>query len=687
MAQAPRSWGGWMQRGGIARVPADLAGEIATTRDGRDITRPWISELEESPDPRITNAIDWGLYDRVLLDDQVKSCMEQRIRGVVAREWNVVPGDDQDPRSVAAADGLKKAIERVGWDRITEKKLYAVLFGYSVAELMWAPIDGQLAWSKIRVRHARRFRYDKDGRLRLLTRANMRGEILPDRKFWVTTSGGTDDDTTYGRGLAEWLYFPVLFKRNGVRFWNIFLDKFSVPTAKGTYPRGASRDDQMKLLAAVQAIATDSGFVVPEGMEVELLELAKNGADFGAACRYMDGAIAKIILSQTMTTDAGAAGLGSNQANVHEGVKDEVVIADADLLTDSFTGDAETGGPARWYTDFNFGTDVAAPRVVRVAEEEIDLKVSAETDEAISRLGWTRTEESFRDVYGDGYERKEQADTPPAPPAAPAVVEKPGTADDNRVDPTVAGAVAFAASDPKTLYVYRRLLNTADVVEWARGQGFASMVPPTDLHVTVAYSRRPVNWFEMAQEYGAEPKLEIPAGGPRVVDRLGERAIVLHFASNNLCWRNREMRDKGASWDYLEYYPHITLTYAGDDLDLAAIEPYRGELVFGPEIFEPLDEGWNDKLIEVSFAEPAAPRDVIDEAVDTIMADEGWRELIGPIVDPLVEQLQAATSRDDVIAILAREAELAGDQALIESLARAGFAARIDALTDSSEER
>jgi hypothetical protein len=41
----------------------------------------------------------------------------------------------------------------------------------------------------------------------------------------------------------------------------------------------------------------------------------------------------------------------------------------------------------------------------------------------------------------------------------------------------------------------------------------------------------------------------------------------------------------GASHDFDEYQPHVTITYEGSDLDLSKVEPYRGELVFGPEIF------------------------------------------------------------------------------------------------------
>jgi phage gp29-like protein len=430
------------------QLPAELNRVIATTHDGRDITRPYVGELEEFRDVRLQGATDWGAYDRILLDDQVKSCLEQRRSAVVAREWSVIPGDAEDPRSVAAAEALEANLQRIAWDRVTDKMLYAPFFGFAVAELLWEVRDGLFQWSEIRVRHARRFRKDKNRRLRLITTTNINGEILPERKFWEVTAGGSDDDEPYGRGLAEWLYWPTLFKRNGIRFWNAFLDKFSVPTAKGTYRPGTPRDEINKLLDALSAIANDTGFVVPEGMAVELLQVASNGIDFEKMPKYMDEAIAKVILSQTMTTGVSAAGLGSGQANVQAGVKQEIITADADLLTDSFSA-----GPSRWFTDLNFGSDVAAPIVLRHVEAEEDLKSTAETDAVLARFGWNRTEESFKDVYGDGYERAEptgggegeQANDKRTPAAGP-----PEEGDDRKVIPfqKVASLAELAAGPP-----------------------------------------------------------------------------------------------------------------------------------------------------------------------------------------------------------------------------------------------
>lgn len=142
-----------------------------------------------------------------------------------------------------------------------------------------------------------------------------------------------------------------------------------------------------------------------------------------------------------------------------------------------------------------------------------------------------------------------------------------------------------AANDaaPRSLYIRRDVLNAAEIARWAKGQGFTDIVP--DLHVTIAYSRAEVDWFAVGQSWSA--KLEIPAGGPRQMDAMGpeKNYLALLFTANELIWRNREIREAGASWDWPEYQPHITIQIGGS-VDLAKVDPYQGKIVLGPEIFE-----------------------------------------------------------------------------------------------------
>lgn len=170
------------------------------------------------------------------------------------------------------------------------------------------------------------------------------------------------------------------------------------------------------------------------------------------------------------------------------------------------------------------------------------------------------------------------------------------------VEPEVDTPRRSAANDaaPRTLYVRRDVLNHAEITAWAKGQGFATTVGEK-MHVTVLYSKTPVDWIKMGENWSGDGKgnLTLQPGGPRVVEPLGPNgAIVLLFSSTELQWRHRNMIEAGASSDFSEYTAHTTITWDLGDVDLAKVVPYRGPILLGPEIFEEIKEDWRAGLIE-----------------------------------------------------------------------------------------
>jgi len=367
--------------------------EIARTAGGRDITRGFIPMGALAPQDRLLAAKggDYQLYETVLSDDQVKAVVEQRRLAVVSRPWEVVPGG---PAAVdkAAAEFMAEQLTHIGWDRVTDKMLYGVFYGYAVAELLWTVAGGRVVLDQVKVRKARRFRFDAEGRLRLLTVHASEGEALPERKFWHFATGADNDDEPYGLGLAHWLYWPVLFKRNGIKFWLVFLEKMGMPTVKGTYPPGASEAEKTKFLEALAAMQTDSALIVPQGMAVELLEAARSGTpDYVTLVDKMNAAISKVAVGQTMTTDDGAS---RAQGQVHLTVRQDLVKADADLVCESWNR-----GPGAWLTEWNFPA-ARPPQVRRRLDATADLDAQAAREKTLHDMGFRPTLAHIQETYG-----------------------------------------------------------------------------------------------------------------------------------------------------------------------------------------------------------------------------------------------------------------------------------------------
>lgn len=425
----------------------EIGREIATTADGIDITRGYTGPLLTPYDSVLRNrgGYDLQIYEQVYSDDEVKATLAQRQLAVTQCEWQVEAGGDRRVDK-QAAEWLSQQLHAVGWDNITTKMLNGVFYGYAVAELIYKVDGAQVAIDKIKVRNRRRFRYAKDGELRLLTTSQM-FEGIPARApyFWNFCCGADHDDEPYGLGLAHWLYWPVLFKRNGIKFWLIFLEKFGMPTAVGKYDVDASDTEKAQLLAATRAIQHDSGIIMPKSMELALTEAARSGtADYKSLVDTMNATIQKVVLGQTASTQGTPGKLGNDRLQAD--VRKDIITADADLVCESFNL-----GPVASLMKWNFPT-AALPRVFRVTEEPEDLDSRADRDQKIGEMGFRPTLNYVTSTYGGEWTEKEA--TPAPVPGAASAIGDPSFAEGGRtvVDLLRKHGVHFAqgerAADP-----------------------------------------------------------------------------------------------------------------------------------------------------------------------------------------------------------------------------------------------
>lgn len=161
----------------------------------------------------------------------------------------------------------------------------------------------------------------------------------------------------------------------------------------------------------------------------------------------------------------------------------------------------------------------------------------------------------------------------------------------------------IADARPLSLYVRRQIVNAQDIHTWAKAQGFKSMLPKDELHVTICYSKKAIDWTKIIDrpyDQDENGEMRIPPGGVRLLDRFGD-ATVLLFTSSSLTYRHCYIKQVAdASYDYDDYQPHMTITYApiAGLPDLETIEPYQGPIVLGPEIFEEIVDSYTPNVNE-----------------------------------------------------------------------------------------
>jgi len=610
----------------------DLQTMFSRAYDGFAVGAQWLEQLAVNDDSvlRREGRIDLQLFDALLDDDVAKTAMDQRILAVLEQPWVVEPGNADDPRSVQAADDLRDMMNQVGWDRVTSLMMFAKWYGYGVAEGIYEmrQHNGRtIVWLRdIVVPNRIWFAFTNAGELRMRTPTDTDGVAVPPNRFWTWRTGGTHDFAHYGTGLAHWCYWPIWFKRNALQFWALYLEKYGQPTAVVPFLPGADDEAVGKALDVGRAIGNDSAVAIPanqlaggttgDWLKPFLLEATRSGGadSYQQFQEAMNDAIRGAVRGQPGTSSRMSTGLGSGQSDIQEGVADTQSKADSDEFHESFNRTF----PA-WLTLWNHGPDVAPPTVYRNFDKAEDLGSTAERDTKLDAMGWERTDDSFKETYGDGYQRKPE----PVPPVVPGVGHNGGPALDAANDnPDDRRAAVFAAGDPRSLYISRKLLpaSAKALRAHAEAAGLVGLVDVDDMHVTVCYSRTPVDWFAMPQSgWGSEEDggLRIRPGGPRVFEAFGDQSTVLMIASDALTWRAEDLKMAGASYDQDPYRPHVTVAKGPQTVDLAAIEPFTGVLLFGPEVWEPLDTDPRDGITAFS----AADLDQVDRLTAELAAD------------------------------------------------------------------
>jgi phage gp29-like protein len=355
-------------------LPATARGLIATARN--DITIPFFTTvLSVVDDTLIQRGGGKGLkiYDEIERDTHAYAVIQKRKFALIGREL-VVEAASENALDKKAAAFVEETLKRINFDQLCLDLLDATLKGFSVAEIVWARLGNAIVPESIIAHDPRRFTFDEAWTPRLLTReAPLVGIDLPDRKF-ITHRFGVKGNNPYGLGLGSKLFWPVLFKREGVAFWLTFLEKFASPTPVGKYPLGMLPADQNLLLANLEGMSQAGAIVVPIGTELSFMEATRAGqVGYKEWCAYWDMQMALCVFGSTLATHIE--GQGSRAAaETHKEAEEQIIDADADLLSDTLRKTL-----IKWLVDYNVpGAELPLLKRIRpkneIAHEDLRKK-------------------------------------------------------------------------------------------------------------------------------------------------------------------------------------------------------------------------------------------------------------------------------------------------------------------------
>ena len=110
--------------------------EISRVDHGKNMAQALIDGMIQNPDKllRGKGGGRFDVYTDLLRDDQVKSTYQQRRSAVISSEWFVNSNAEED-QETEQSKFLEWQLKKLKFDQLTDKMLYAVFYGFAVAEI------------------------------------------------------------------------------------------------------------------------------------------------------------------------------------------------------------------------------------------------------------------------------------------------------------------------------------------------------------------------------------------------------------------------------------------------------------------------------------------------------------------------------------------------------------------------
>ena len=364
-----------------------LSDEIATRK--RSIN--FYSLGSYLPDPDIVlrkQGKDVKIYRELFCDPHVFACIQSRKAGVLSLEWEINRGLDK----AKDAELVEELLKKLDIHKLINDILDATLFGFQPIEIMWGKVGNYVLPLELKAKPSEWFCFDEENLLKFRTKEHYWGEELPPKKF-LCPQNNPSYDNPYGERVLSRVFWPVTFKKGGLKFWVVFTEKYGMPHLIGKHPRGATKEETDNLADLLEQMVQDAIAVIPDDSSVEIQEANKSSsaAIYEQLIDKMNAEISKAILGQTLTTEIGSNGSYA-ASNTHMGIRQDIIDSDKKLVEQTINQ------LIQWIYEINF-LNAEIPVFELYQEEDVDLAL-AQRDKILFDSGVKFTKEYFIKTYG-----------------------------------------------------------------------------------------------------------------------------------------------------------------------------------------------------------------------------------------------------------------------------------------------
>lgn len=316
-----------------------LQEEIATRQAAWDWSG--FMGLLPDPDPILRKLGDGAeILESLTADGHLISVIQQRKLGTLKKEFRWEPGLAPGEKKAGLAatrlrDNLAADLENVDLYNLVSALLDAPLYGNAPVEIKWEAKDGRLAIKDLEAKPSRWFSFNEHNEPRFVSVSNQfDGVELPFAKFVICRHFPTYDNP-FGLRLLSRCFWPVAFKKGGIKFWSVLAEKYGIPFLIGKHRVGATPAEKQEMLSNLTRMVRDAVAVIAQGGAVEIVETGKSGSDGNvhqALVHEMNSEMSKVIMLQTLTAEVSDKGGSRAQGVVHQEILEVVQDADAVLV-------------------------------------------------------------------------------------------------------------------------------------------------------------------------------------------------------------------------------------------------------------------------------------------------------------------------------------------------------------------
>lgn len=375
-----------------SEAPKTLGQELAK-RENLDLNIV-LGNLPDPDDILCSAGNDINAYRQIMVDSQVRACVNSRKAGTMALNWDIDRGKVKSRQAKLICD----LYNDLDIDSLNASILNAPMFGFQPIEIIWKKVGKYILPADLLPKNQEWFIFDKDGKLKLASLYNaFEGEELPERKFLTPTYNDIHNKNynPYGDRILSSCFWPVTFKKSGLKWWVTFAEKYGMPYIIGKLPRHTLEAERESMKDQLESMVADAVAVISDDAKLEFVEPAQKTSSselYSNLITACDMAISKAVLGQTLTTDSGYGSGSYSLGKVHSQVRDDIIFTDKKIVEKAHNQLIKW----IWEINFNYGE---MPRYSMFAEEDVN-KALAERDDILVKQGVKFSKSYYAANYG-----------------------------------------------------------------------------------------------------------------------------------------------------------------------------------------------------------------------------------------------------------------------------------------------